>query len=486
MRIVAAALFTIGVVLAPGCKKPNHAPDTPAVPSGPTSCAVGVEYTFSSSAEDSTGEDVAIRFDWGDGDTSQWSTWVRPGDTMTMGHSWTVPGTCDVRVQARARSSATSDWSGAIAVGRYHEWIRVYGGALEDEGWSVQQTQDGGYIVTGSNRSYGAGESDVWLLKVDADGDTAWTRTFGGAHYDWGKSIQQTRDGGYIIAGGTCSHSGNFPDVLLIKTDDAGNQDWERVFGGNEYDQGFSVQQTEDGGYVAAGYNRSSGAGGIWLLKTDAYGDTVWTRTFGQRGSEGRSVRQTWDGGYVFAALPSFDSDSAIWLAKTDASGGMSWTRAFGSWANEYSGMSVQQTQDGGYVVVGTTCSDREGPGDVLLVKTDSLGEDIWVRTFGGERDDWGNSVQQTRDGGYIVVGNTSSYIAAGFDVWLIKTDANGDTVWTRTFGVGHDDMGYSVQQTRDGGYVVTGSTESHEDDFTDLLLIKTDPEGRVDEGGGK
>jgi hypothetical protein len=181
--------------------------------------------------------------------------------------------------------------------------------------------------------------------------------------------------------------------------------------------------------------------------------------------------------------LPDFDASHAIWLIKTDAGGDTVWTRTFGNVHSYYSGMSAEPTQDGGFIVVGTNCLYGGGRGDVLLVKTDSQGTTSWVRTFGGEYDDWGNSVQQTRDGGYVVVGNTSFPGAVASDVWLIKTDANGDTLWTRTFGVNSDEMGYSVQQTQDGGYIITGTTESEGEDFTDLLLIKTDPEGNVDQG---
>lgn len=478
-------LLLSAMTLILGCKQ-NQAPERAAVPSGPSSGAVGIEYTFWSNAEDSTGKDVAIRFDWGDGDTSQWSPWVRPGDTVKMSHTWTASGTFNTRAQAKAQNSATSDWSDALAVSSYYEWIRTYGGALEDEGWSVQLALDSGYIVTGSNRSQGAGESDAWLLKIDVYGDTAWTRLFGGAHYDWGMAVERTEEGGYIIAGTTYSFSvGGFRDVWLVKTDGAGNREWDRAFGWANYDEAYSVQQTEDGGYVAAGYNTLLDTGGVWLLKTDADGDTLWTTTLDHKRSVGRCVRQTRDGGYVVAAVPVAENH-AIRLIKTDASGNISWAKSFGDGWNWDSGMSVQQTQDGGYIVAGTTCYNNGVRDDVLLVKTDSLGNEVWDRTFGGEHDDWGSAAQPTRDGGYIVVGSTSSFGTLAFDVWLIKTDANGDTVWTRTFGLNHDDMGFSVQQTLDGGFIITGTTESYGVGLTDVLLIKTDPEGRVHQSGGE
>jgi hypothetical protein len=309
---------------------------------------------------------------------------------------------------------------------------RAYGGANHDEGGSVQQTTDGGYVVAGYTGSFGAGDADVYLLKTDAAGDTLWTRTFGGIAWDQGNSVQQTTDGGYIVAGYTGSFGAGNYDVYLIKTDATGETLWTRTYGDSSDDAGFSVQQTADGGFVVTGLTGfvMLHQTDVRLIKTDATGDTVWTRTLGG--------------------------------------------------SNADRGNSVQQTTDGGYVICGYTSPSAADTVDVYLIKTDASGDTLWTKTFGGPGFEHGNSVQQTTDSGYIIAGYATSFGAGGYDVYLIKTDASGDTLWTRTFGDTDWDQGSSVQQTTDGGYIVAGYITPPESGDRDVYLIKTDADGRV------
>ncbi|UCF49235.1 MAG: hypothetical protein JSU91_05660, partial [Thermoplasmatales archaeon] len=351
------------------------------------------------------------------------------------------------------------------------EWNRTFGGIDYDDGYSVQQTNDGGYIITGFTNSFGAGNWDALLIKTDPDGIEEWNHTFGGVSYDRGYSVQQTNDGGYIITGCTQSFGASSFDVWLIKTDPDGIEEWNHTFGGSNEDWGYSVQQTNDSGYIIAGYTHSYGAGesDFWLIKTDTNGIEEWNHTFGGNYADrGRSVQQTDDDGYIIAGnTVSYDSDDTgcdVWLIKTDSNGIIEWHQTFGGSGtkNKFDiGYSVQQTDEGGYIIAGDTEIYQVDMADFLLIKTDSDGKQEWYKTFGGSYADRGRSVQQTKDGGYILTGWTFSYSIIDPDIWLIKTDSGGTENWNLIFMFGENsgDWGYSVEQTNDNGYIITGAT---------------------------
>jgi hypothetical protein len=358
-------------------------------------------------------------------------------------------------------------------------WTRTYGGSLMDQGFFVQQTTDGGYVLVGMTQSFGGGGTDVYMVKTDVTGDTLWTRAYGDTLGEHGRCVQQTADGGYVVAGMTQSFGAGSDDFYLLKTDADGDTLWTRTYGGSESDIGYSVRQTSDGGYIMTGNTYSSGAGhsDVYLVKTDADGDTLWTRTYG--GSEwddARSIQQTSDSGYVVAGFTnSFGAGSYdIWLLKTDTNGDTLWSGVYGG-SGEDQGYSVQQTTDGGYIIAGYTYSFGAGSADVYLVKTDADGAAVWTRTYGGSSIDKGYSVEHTSDGGYIVAGSFASFGGGRYpDLYVVKTDENGDSLWTRRYGSSFPvDDGECVQQTTDGGYIVTGYTASFGAGGHDVWLLR-------------
>jgi hypothetical protein len=365
------------------------------------------------------------------------------------------------------------------AVAAAHVFQRTYGGEIQDYGYFAMQPWEGGYILVGRTESFGAGENDVWLVRTDERGDTLWTRTFGGPGYDVGRSVAQTPDNGFIVAGYTNSFGAGSYDVWLVKTDDSGDTAWTRSLGGADNDNGFSVLVAPDSGYIVTGYTRSFGAGDfdLWLVRTDERGDTMWTRTYGGPSLDvGMSVAQTADGGYIIVgSTRSFGAgDYDVWLLKTDSMGDTVWTKVYGGPSSDYA-YTALPTPDSGCVVVGYTASFGAGDYDVWLLKTDSTGDTAWTRTFGSSARDLGNSVDMTTDSGYIIVGYTGSPVP---DCWLIKTDREGVLLWSRTFGGLNSDAGCTVEQTADGGYIIGGYTSSYGAGRSDFWLIKTDSVG--------
>jgi hypothetical protein len=356
-------------------------------------------------------------------------------------------------------------------------WTRTYGGIDSDGCYSVQETSDGGYIVGGQTWSFGVGCYDVWLLKTDSQGDTLWTRTYGGSEYEFRVSLDQTSDGGYVMIATTDSFGAGGYDIYLVRTDSQGNVLWTRTYGGNENDFGESVRQTYDGGFIIVAQTHSFGAGlsDLYLVKTDSEGDTLWTRTYGGIWSDwGESVEQTPDGGYIVAGgTHSFDLQySNVFLLKTDPSGDTIWTRAYGGGLADW-GESVQQTSDGGYIIAGYTRSFGAGLWDMYVLRTDGRGDTLWTRTYGGSFGDYAYSVQETSDGGYVIAGWTASFGAGFEDVYLVRTDSEGDTLWTRTYGGWGSDGSWAVQTTSDGSFMLAGLTTSFGAGSDDAYLLK-------------
>ncbi len=347
-------------------------------------------------------------------------------------------------------------------------WNQTYGGRGSDTGRSVQETKDGGYIIVGDTTSWGAGGSDPWLVRTDASGNEQWNRTFGGRGRDSGFSVRETRDGSYILAGVTNSYgTGNF-DAWLIKTDDSGNEQWNKTFGGSSYDWGYSVQETKDGGYVLLGKTESYGAGDgdAWLIKTDASGREHWNKTFGGAKDDGGiSVQETIDGSYIITgSTESYGvGGKDVWLIKTDLHGREQWNRTFGGSRDDI-GTSVQAIGGGGYIIIGGAnaplAPTDDMTGDAWLIKTDSNGTMLWgkIFSFGDSNYDLGTSVEETKDGSYIITGYG---FGPGMYAWLIKTDSAGVKEWDDLFDESGREEGSSVQPTRDGGYISTGWTIS-------------------------
>lgn len=327
---------------------------------------------------------------------------------------------------------------------------------------TVKQTSDGGYVIAGDN-----------LIKTDANGDTLWTKYFS---FGTSNSAQQTFDGGYAISGYTYSFGAGGTDYYLTKTDSMGNIIWSKAYGDSSYDEAYAMQQTSDSGFIIAGntWSFGSGAWDIYLVRTDVNGDLLWAKAIGGVTEErAATVQQTNDGGFIVAGYTtSFGSVGPdAYVVKTDDNGNVEWSKTYNGPGGEFVN-SILQTTDGGYILTGNAVNFTTTGLDIFLIKTDSAGTVLWSRFF-THTYNFGNSVKQTNDGGYVITGASYVSVANGQDACLIKTDNNGDILWTNAFGGTGGDAGTSVQQTNDGGYIIAGKTASFGTGF--FYLVKTD-----------
>lgn len=387
------------------------------------------------------------------------------------------------------------------------EWQKCLGGTNNEGAYIIQQTVDGGYVVTGSSWSNNGdvtgnhGSSDYWIVKIDSVGTIQWQKCFGGTDNDDASSIQQTFDGGYVVAGRASSNDGNVTgnhggyDFWVIKLDGSGTMQWQKSFGGTFHDDAMSIQQTNDGGYVVTGYTDSydgnvtgnHGDQDYWVIKLNGSGIMQWQKCFGGTDSDmANNIRQTSDGGYVITGT-SWSNDGDVtsshgngdyWMIKIDGSGILQWQKCFGG-SNAEGAYSLQITTDGGYVMSGYSVSNdgdvsgNHGADDFWVIKLDTVGTIQWQKCFGGTTSDASTSIWQTSDGGYVSAGwsdsddgdVTSNY--GFFDYWMIRLDSTGTLQWQKSLGGTSGEQVYSISQANDGGYIMAGHTASNDSDVT-------------------
>ncbi len=347
-------------------------------------------------------------------------------------------------------------------------WERTYGGSSDDYGSYIAQTSDGGYIIAGYTEWF-----DVYVLRINTYGDTIWTRKYGGCEWDMAFSVSLTSDGGFMVAGGTESFGEGSSDVWVLRLNSDGDTIWTRTYGGSDFENGYSISHASDEGYIIVGTTNSfTGSFDVYALRIDVDGDTIWSRTYG--GDNAKSVSLTPDGGYIVAGGTGYLGGD-IYILKLDDDGDTIWTRTYGG--DYYDGSrSVSLTTDGGYIVAGWTVLYYEGPANIWVLKIDAYGDTIWTKTCGSG---YSRSVSSTSDGGYIVAGVTNvTSTHDAHDAFLLKLDCDGNIVWRRTYGGSDSDVALSVSITSDHGFIISGTTQSFGAGARDVYVIKTDSLG--------
>jgi hypothetical protein len=396
----------------------------------------------------------------------------------------------DISVDIQGRTTATGGTHQRnLGLTTYTSgWSKTYGGTGNDyaSGNNVQ-TNDGGYAISGYTSSYGAGGQDAWLIKTDSIGNIEWNLTYGGPLDDTFTDMIKTKDGGLVLLGNTLSFGAGNYDSFLMKVNASGTILWNQTYGGIGSDQAIALWQTGDGGYALVGSTNSSGTGNFdcWLVKTDPTGNILWNKTYGGTGNDyGAMVVQANDAGCAIAGRTAVLGSTAndAWLIKTDSTGTMLWNKTYGGTANDQAN-AIVLTSDGGYALFGPTSSFAVGGQDAWLFKTDANGNMIWNKTYGGTGNEFCLYLLQTSDGGYAFCGSENSFGSGGTDVWLVKTDATGNMLWQKTWGGPNNEDAYSMIQTSDGGYALVGGTRSFGYGTavpvsSDWYFIKTDIEG--------
>jgi hypothetical protein len=373
-------------------------------------------------------------------------------------------------------------------------WARTYGGDDNDICLDIQPTSDGGYFVIGTTESFHRKNAEIWLLRLDASGNVIWQRRIHDdfTSYDCGYSIQLTTDGGVILTGEGSRDSNRPSDLWIIKLNVEGELEWQRLFGGSSWNAGqggVSIRQTSDGGYVVAGYAAGFGGNGyedLWVLRLDGSGDIIWEKVYGRRyDDQARSIQETSDHGFVVAGWSVEWSYHQFWVLRLDVDGNVVWQYIYSepsvsrkAWAE-----SIQETPDQGFIVGGIISGDDvDGLGDFWIVKLDSGGIAEWQAFYRGRYTDYLYSIQVV-DGGYIAAGCTNSFGAGEKDVWVIRLDTDGGIVWQKTYGGEYHDCAYAVRQTTDGHFVVAGYTKSFGVNVgvrKDLWILKLDDQGNI------
>ena len=364
------------------------------------------------------------------------------------------------------------------------QWQRTIGGTGDEHAYSILQTTDGGFLVSGYTNSFGAGNLDFYFVKLNSIGIPQWTKTIGGTSEEMCLSVIKTTDGGYISTGYTRPVGFDYSDFYIVKLDSAFSIQWNKSINRASYDYSFSVVQLNDGGYVVSGLSATGGvfSSDMFIVKLTSTGNYVWSKTYGGAHDEpAMCIIQTTDGGLAFAGYSnSFGPYNLFNFIKTDSDGNIQWNRLIGESGTGSDIKSIKQTTDGGYILAGEITPTGTGNYDMYFVKLSSSGTIEWTRTIAGSGYDMANSIIQNSDGSFIAAGYTNSYGAGGNDMFIVKLNSSGALLWSKTVGGTGDDQALSVINAADGGFVAAGFTASFGAGGKDMFIVKFDANGNT------
>ncbi|MFO0321099.1 MAG: T9SS type A sorting domain-containing protein [Bacteroidota bacterium] len=363
------------------------------------------------------------------------------------------------------------------------KFYQRFGGNGYDVGYDVKQTLDSGYIITGSTSSFGFGNTDLYVAKLDKMGQIKFQKSFGNFNNECGKSIVQLIDSSYVMLGYTNSSGFGGYDIYLVKMDKNGNLLWQKNYGGSDWDFGNSLQKTSDGGFIIAGTTYSFGRGDAdgYIIKTDALGNAIWTKTYGGiNKDEFKSVIQTADGGYALTGYTKSYLDNAfgdVWTFKLDALGDSVWCKFYGGVKEDFGNCIVELKNANILISGGTKSSSIGGNFETLLVTYSISSSQVYNYIDVSSRDEYYNSVTQNVKGSIANCG-TSKNPTFNYDALVdIYTSSYG---YLNFFGVGDLKVEefFSISKTKDKGFVAVGKTSSYGAVLEDVFFMKMDSVG--------
>jgi len=357
-------------------------------------------------------------------------------------------------------------------------FFNSYGGEGNDYGKSIVTALDTSYTVIGSTESFGNGNTDMYLFNIDSLGDLKWSKTFGGTNVDWGMDLKQTIDTGYILCGYSNSYSWDY-DIFIVKTDQNGDSSWTKTYGGNDWDFGYSIETTSDTGYVIAGetYSYGSGISDGYIIKLDSIGDTLWTKTFGGTGKDAfYDVIEAYNGDLLFAgSTTSVDGDLDYWLVKTDSLGNELWQYTAGDSLNEVINSVIELT-DSNYFFIGTKESITGTSLGMEFYKLNETGTFMYGNNYDLANDETGNFIVQYANETDVILGGSSNSLGnGGHDVNSLKINEWGFGSIYSNDGTYEDDISEQADTTADNGIVIVGTTGGTVNGIKSVFVMKTD-----------
>lgn len=369
---------------------------------------------------------------------------------------------------------------------------KTFGGFENDIGLAVCQVSDGGFLLAGTTRSYGAGSSDIYLIRLDKEGSTLWTKTYGWPHKDVIRSVISVSDG-FVITGDVWDYGYARLDIYLMKIDTYGNLLWDQIFGTNSRELGFKVIPSNDGGYLILGYTRGiDPVGDLWLIKTDVNGVQIWSKNYGSQfddygfdliqNNTGEIYMIGSKGGFFDDIHANFrNNDSDIYLIKADNNGNEIWQKTFGGDQHDF-GQSITISEESGFYLFGSSQSNGVGSFDMTLIKTDVDLNEVWSKSYGGLEYDYGISMDKNGQDDLFLFGSTKSFgINESSDFYLVKTDKHGEEIWSLTIGGKYAEFGQQVISTSDNGCAVIGQSNSFGEGEFDFLFTKVNKDGLIE-----